>query len=289
MTGFGKAEDIFRSKKYSIEIRSLNSRFSEISVKSPKYLYTREFELKEIIRKKISRGKIGIVISRENNDENGSGLSVNDSTLKEYVNILKSVRKKINSKEKIKLEHILKFSDLLMKEPDSDVDDEEFNFVSGLLLKAFDDLTEMKKKEGKFLQDDILSRLDFIERENDAIIELGKKRINTEKQIYTDKVNSLLQDRSLIDEKRLEFEISFLVEKMDITEECVRLKSHLEYFRNSALSKDDAGRRLNFLLQEMNREVNTIASKASDAGISQKVSVLKEELEKIREQIQNVE
>jgi len=128
-----------------------------------------------------------------------------------------------------------------------------------------------------------------LDSESKKIAELSKERIQEEKRVFNEKLNVYLTDRNVIDEKRLEFELALLTERMDITEECVRLKSHIEFFRDSVNSNENVGRRLNFLLQEMNREINTIASKASDAVISQKVSLLKEELEKIREQIQNIE
>jgi uncharacterized protein (TIGR00255 family) len=289
MTGFGKAEDNFKERKYTIEIRSINSRFCEISLKYPKYLYSKEFELKEAIRKNISRGKLNVNINIENGDEKEVSLTLNDASVKEYIVLLKSLRKKINSKEKIRLDHVLHFTEFMMKDTESEISESEFAFLLKLLDKALDDLRVMKRKEGKYLENDVLNRIDFIENENNEIIGLGRANIDIEKQKFHEKLASLVIDKNIIDDKRLELEIAIMLEKMDITEECVRLLSHLKFFKESVNSNENAGRKLNFLLQEMNREINTIASKAMDANISQKVSVLKEELEKIREQIQNIE
>jgi uncharacterized protein (TIGR00255 family) len=289
MTGYGKAELLEKGSKYFVEVRSVNSRYSEISLKCPKYIYSREYEIRDIVKQKISRGKVNLLIMKDESDNSNHEVSLDTDGLKQQVSIIKEIRKKIGSKEKIKLDHILAFSEYYIKDNEEAVDEEEFKMVCGLINKALDEMIDMKKREGSFLEKDILERITQIENETEAIIELGRSRVAEEKRIFGEKLNAFLTDRSIIDDKRLEFEIMLLVEKMDITEECVRLNSHLEFFRDSVSSPENVGRRLNFLLQEMNREINTIASKASDANISQKVSLLKEELEKIREQIQNIE
>lgn len=290
MTGFGKAEELRNGLRYTVEVKTVNSRFLESGLKCPKHIYTKEYEIKEIIKQRISRGKISILINIDSSESKGvSDVMLDDENLKSQIEILRKIRKKAGSKEKIKLEHILTLSDYFIKENDSAVDEEEFQFLITLINKAIDDLIEMKKNEGAHLEKDILERVDAIDSESKIIAGLGKDRISEEKRLFNEKFNFYLNDRSVIDEKRLEFELTLITEKMDITEECVRLDSHLKFFRDSVNSSENVGRRLNFLLQEMNREINTIASKASDAVISQKVSLLKEELEKIREQIQNVE
>jgi uncharacterized protein (TIGR00255 family) len=289
MTGYGKAELLEKGSKYFVEVRSVNSRYSEISLKCPKYIYSREYEIRDIVKQKISRGKVNLLIMKDESDNSNHEVSLDTDGLKQQVSIIKEIRKKIGSKEKIKLDHVLAFSEYYIKDNEDAVDEEEFKMVCGLINKALDEMIDMKKREGSFLEKDILERITQIENETEAIIELGRSRVAEEKRIFGEKLGSFLTDRSIIDDKRLEFEIMLLIEKMDITEECVRLNSHLEFFRDSVNSPENVGRRLNFLLQEMNREINTIASKASDANISQKVSLLKEELEKIREQIQNIE
>ena len=289
MTGYGKAEEAFEKKKYSIEIRSVNSRFCEITFKYPKSLSVKDFELKEIVRKKISRGKINISINVESDDTELANLNVDENLVKEYFGLLKKVNNVIGSTDEIKIEHLLNFTDLFTAEPKSDITEEEFEFVCALLNKALDDLIKMKNKEGDSLKKDILERINFIEKESEVISEMSKGRMNSERERLLKKVESLLTDKRILDENRLETEVILLAEKIDITEEVIRLKSHTKYFDEYSRSEELAGRRLNFLIQEINREINTIASKSLDAEISQRASVMKEELEKVREQLQNVE
>ncbi|MFZ4590693.1 MAG: YicC/YloC family endoribonuclease [Ignavibacteria bacterium] len=290
MTGYGKAEEVKNGVRYLVELRSVNSRFSEVLLKCPKHIYTKEYEIREIIKKEISRGKISVLINLDSSDiANNASVMLDEDSLKVQLDILKKIKKKVNSKEKLKLEHILAFSDYFLKDNEDAVDEEEFTLVTKLIKLALENMFEMKRREGAFLEKDILERIEVLDVESKKIVELSKERITEEKRVFNEKLNYFLTDRNILDEKRLEFELALLTERMDITEECVRLKSHIEFFTDSVNSNENVGRRLNFLLQEMNREINTIASKASDAVISQKVSLLKEELEKIREQIQNIE
>lgn len=289
MTGYGKAEGQYGDRNYTIEIRSVNNKFCEITFKYPKFLYTKDFELKDTVRKKISRGKLSIYISvgTDKNDEND--FKVDKENVKTYFNVLKDIRKTIGSKEKIKLEHILTFSEFIAKDVTNELTDEEFKFILELLNKAIDDLISMKIKEGESLRDDIMGRVKLIESESQIIEKISLENIKDERDKLFAKVELLLGDKKLVDESRVEQEVVLLAEKLDISEECVRLRSHTKYFEEYAASKELAGRRLNFLTQEINREINTMASKSLNAEISQRVSALKEELEKIREQLQNIE
>lgn len=289
MTGYGKAEGQYGDRNYTIEIRSVNNKFCEITFKYPKFLYTKDFELKDTVRKKISRGKLSIYISvgTDKNDEND--FKVDKENVKTYFNVLKDIRKTIGSKEKIKLEHILTFSEFIAKDVTNELTDEEFKFILDLLNKGIDDLIGMKIKEGESLREDIMSRVKLIESESQIIEKISLENIKDERDKLFAKVELLLGDKKLVDESRVEQEVVLLAEKLDISEECVRLRSHTKYFEEYASSKELAGRRLNFLTQEINREINTMASKSLNAEISQRVSSLKEELEKIREQLQNIE
>ncbi|MBK7253488.1 MAG: YicC family protein [Ignavibacteria bacterium] len=289
MTGFGKAEGTFKKKKFSIEIRSVNNRFCEISMRYPKFLSSKDFELKEIVRKKISRGKITININSEEGNPDALEFNIDEIQIRDNYKLLTSIKKIIGSKEEINLGHILSFTNILGSEQSAEVDKDEFKFICSLLNEAVDDLGKMKVKEGNSLNKDILERIKFIEKESERISKLSAGRAALERKRILTKVESLLKDKKIIDEKRLELEVILLSEKIDITEEIIRLKSHTKYFIEYAKSDELAGRRLNFLIQEINREINTIASKSLDADVSQKASVLKEELEKIREQLQNVE
>ncbi len=289
MTGYGKAEAQYGDKNYSIEIRSVNNKFCEISFKYPKFLYTKDFELKDTVRKKISRGKLSIYINVGTDKNEDNVFKVDKENVKVYHNVLKDIRKTIGSKEKIKLEHILTFSEFIAKDVSNELEDEEFKFILDLLNKALEDLISMKIKEGESLRDDIMGRVNMIETESQIIEKISLANIKEERDKLFSKVEMLLGDKKLVDENRVEQEVVLLAEKLDISEECVRLRSHTKYFEEYAASKELAGRRLNFLTQEINREINTMASKSLNAEISQRVSALKEELEKIREQLQNIE
>lgn len=289
MTGFGRADGVFRKKKYLIEARSVNNKFCEISFKYPKSLQTEDFELKEIVRKKISRGKIYISITIDTDEEDAASLNTDESSIMQYYNLLKKIKNVTGFKEEINLGHILNFSDFFMAESGNEVDDEEFSYISKLLEKALEDLNKMKIKEGDILKKDILGRIKFIEKEATSISKLSAYKVKSEKEKIQKRLENLLIDKRIIDENRLELEVVLLADKTDITEEITRLKSHTKYFEEYSKSKELAGRRLNFLVQEINREINTIASKSMDAEISQKSVRMKEELEKIKEQLQNIE
>lgn len=286
MTGFGKADGIFNDKKYSVEVKSLNNRYLDIAIKCPKYLLSKEFEIKELFKEKISRGKIYLIINVNGNE---GKYNFNESLINTYIESLKKIREAINSTEEIKIEHILKYAETFSDDDITEVDEEEFSFIKEMINAAVDDLVQMKRNEGLQLQKDFLKRIKNIEAAYSKFIDISKSNVGAERDKLRTIVNDLIIDKNSINEGRIEFEIALLSDKLDITEECTRLSSHLKFFREFMDSEELSGRRLNFLLQEMNREVNTIASKSSDAGISQTVTIIKEELEHIREQIQNVE
>ncbi len=289
MTGYGKAEGYFKNRKYIVEIKSLNSKFIEIFLKAPKFLLEKELDFREIIREKISRGKIYINITLEDEIENLYLQEINSGILKSYLKFLNSIKKAIRSDENITIDHILKLHESILKDELIKINKKEFDFVKSLISKAIKDLVLMKEKEGQFLKNDIQKRIKIIAKELEKISFYSKGRIQKEKEKINQNIRNILNDQRLINENRIELEVALLAEKLDITEEIIRFKSHIKYFLDYVNSKEYSGRRLNFLLQEMNREINTISSKSMNATISQIAIVIKEELEKIREQIQNIE
>lgn len=289
MTGFGKSEGTYKGKKYYIEIRSVNNRYSDLSLRYPRQFASYDFELKEIVRKKISRGKISVNISAESQETAIGNLNLDSGLIKKYADELNKINAMIGSDEKIRLEHILSLAEMTSPEVSTESDESEKVFLFKLIDKAVDDLNNMKKKEGDALKKDILERINFIKKESEIISKLSSSKTSVLRKKLKEKINNLLSDNKLIDESRLETEIILYAERIDITEELIRLKSHIKYFTDNIKSSELSGRRLNFLTQEINREVNTISSKSMDAEISQRGAVLKEELEKIREQLQNVE
>jgi uncharacterized protein (TIGR00255 family) len=183
---------------------------------------------------------------------------------------------------------LLKFSEVF-KVDDNNFQQEYWDDIKKTFRKALSDLYKMKKIEGKTLEKDISARVNDMEKKLDKVVKISDANMKSAKQKIMDKVEKLLGDKDLIDQNRLEYELVMLTDKLDITEEVTRAKSHLKYFRNNIKEPELSGRRLNFLVQEINREINTIASKSNNSEISQFIVEMKEELEKIKEQLQNVE
>jgi uncharacterized protein (TIGR00255 family) len=272
----------------NVEMRSINSKFLEITTRLPVMFLEKEAELKEIIGKSVSRGKLYVTVTIEKNSQGEINLQVQPDIVKHYYDLLMQMKKSAGIKEDIKIEHLLKFSEIFKADENAELASywEDVKKVISLALK---DLYNMKMREGKILEKDILSRINFIDKNLAAVTKISDKNIKDAKKKLIAKVESLIQDKTVIDNNRLELEIVMLTDKMDITEEVIRAKSHLEYFKMNMKENGLSGRRLNFLVQEINREINTIASKSNNSSISQAVVEMKEELEKIKEQLQNVE
>jgi uncharacterized protein (TIGR00255 family) len=288
MTGFGRASRNLKNMTISVEMRSVNSKFLEITSRLPLLLADKEAEVKEIVSKSISRGKVYVSISAERKSGNEISLQVQPEVVKHYYSLLAQIKKAVNLKEDIKFEHLLKFSEIFKTDENGDIM-EHWEEVKKVTVLAIKDLYTAKLREGKILERDILSRINHMEKKLNSIIKISDKNIKDSKKKLMQKVLSLIGDKTLIDNNRLEFELVMLTDKMDITEEVIRAKSHLSYFKKNMKETELSGRRLNFLVQEINREINTIASKSGNSSISQSVVEMKEELEKVKEQLQNVE
>ncbi|MBN8585664.1 MAG: YicC family protein [Ignavibacteria bacterium] len=289
MTGFGKASRSVKKLKVSVELRSINSKYLEVSCRLPMVFSDKESEIKEIISQKVSRGKISVQLGIEKSANSDVTIQVKPDAVKEYYKLLSGIKKTTGIKEEIKLEHILKFSEIFKGESNDDLAD-YWNDIKKIVSAAVNDLVVMKAKEGKVLEKDILSRLSSIEKKLDVVTKLSVKNVSETKRKMLDKVNNLINEAGIqADNNRLEYELIMISDRLDITEEVIRAKSHINYFRNNVKQKELSGRRLNFLVQEINREINTIASKSNSSEISQFVVEMKEELEKIKEQLQNIE
>jgi uncharacterized protein (TIGR00255 family) len=288
MTGFGRATRNLKKMTIYVEMRSVNSKFLEITPRLPLLLADKEAEIKEIVSKSISRGKVYVSISTERKSGNEISLKVQPNVVKHYYTLLAQIKKAVNLKEDIKFEHLLKFSEIFKADENGDIV-EHWEEVKKVTVLAIKDLLRTKVREGKALERDILSRINYMGKKLNLITKVSAKNIKESKQKLTQKVSSLIADKTVIDNNRLEFELVMLADKLDITEEVIRANSHLEYFKKSMKEPELSGRRLNFLVQEINREINTLASKSGNSAISQSVVEMKEELEKVKEQLQNVE
>lgn len=289
MTGFGKASRTVKKMNFGVELRSVNSKFLEVSSRLPMVFSDKESEIKEIISQKISRGKISVQLSIDKNINSSVTISVQPKVVKDYFKLLTSIKKATGIKEEIRLEHILKFSEIFKPE-DTDELTDYWNDIKKTIQAAVTDLYNMKNREGKTLEKDISARINAIEKRLDIVAKQSILNMKETKARMMDKVKNLINEAGIeADNNRLEYELIMISDRLDITEEVIRAKSHINYFRNNVKEKELSGRRLNFLVQELNREINTIASKSNSSGISQYVVEMKEELEKVKEQLQNIE
>ncbi len=288
MTGYGTATAVNGQGSVTAELRSVNSRFYEFSSRLPKHLQTRELELKEAVRARIRRGKVNLSVSVDKNAGGEVPLKVDAEAARAYVALLRELQTVTGIEEEIRLEAVMKFSDVFRAEEQADLSEEEWELVLQAVGEAADNLHAMRAQEGAELAQDLRQRIEVMNSGMDEIEKAKAGRSELEYQRLKERLGNLITDEK-VDPDRLEMEIALLADKMDITEELVRFRSHTKFFLEALDANDSEGRKLSFLLQEMNREANTISSKSYDAGISHIVVSVKEELERIREQIQNIE
>ncbi len=288
MTGFGRGEAVSADMTISVELRSVNNRFLDVTARLPRTLSMRENDLKEIIRKKISRGKISVTVTLDRTVNGNFPLRVNLPAARAYHRLLNQLRKAVRVKEPVKLEHLLQFSEVIEPLDATGGDEQEWEVLQQALSQGIEGLQEMRRNEGKELEADFRGRIAELGRTIDIIEGLSREQVPQERLRLRERIGRLLEGEP-VDEGRLEMELALLADKLDVTEECVRFRSHNKFFLEAMGGSEPAGRKLNFLLQEMNREANTIGSKSSATEIAHLVVSVKEELEKVREQLQNIE
>ncbi len=287
MTGYGKGDAENGKIKTAVEVKSVNGRYLDITLKLPASLMNKEYELREIIKTKIKRGKLLVSVQVKRNGGNEDDISLNKDKLKNYISLIKEMKKLTKSTEKIKLEHLL-FNKEIFETNELEFTEHEFNVLKKALNTSLTELLKMKKNEGKELGIDLKKRIGIIETKLDEIEKESAASVKEYFDKLQEKVQTILGDIKL-DKERLEQELAIIVDKAEITEECVRLRSHIKFFLESIDNEDEPGRKLNFICQEMNREANTISSKTISTLITHNVVSIKEEIEKIREQLQNIE
>jgi TIGR00255 family protein len=289
MTGFGRAEVSRDGINISAEVRSVNSRYLDLTLRLPRSISQREKELKDIVRTFLNRGNLNITVKIDYDSNGAIPLKVNTAAAKSYFKLLNEIRKSVKIREQVKLEHLLTFSEVLEPVEEEETDELEWELVQETVRQALENLNTMRSQEGSELAKDLEKRIHWMEETLNEVEKLSKERIPEERKNLHERIAQLVEDKFVIDQNRLELEIALMVDKLDITEECVRYRSHNKFFLEALNKNEAAGRKLNFLVQEMNREANTIGSKSSDAAIAHLIIGLKEELEKIREQLQNIE
>lgn len=287
MTGFGKGRAGNKNLSVEVEVKSINSRYLDIFLRIPSLLMTKDYDIKEFIKSKVKRGKVSASIQIKRNGLEEDNLALDSDKLKSYLSLLKSIKKTARISEKLKLEHLLINKEILISN-NFLLTDVEYNMVTEALQKALDEMLSMKKKEGKELSKDLHKRIENIENKLKEIEQEAAQSVQEYFNKFKDKIKVLIENITQYSE-RLELELAIIAEKSEITEECVRLRSHLKFFIDSLENDAEPGRKLNFVCQEMNREANTISSKTVSTNITHNSVFIREEIEKIREQIQNIE
>ncbi|KXB97452.1 MAG: hypothetical protein AA908_06225 [Chlorobi bacterium NICIL-2] len=288
MTALSTASLSEQGIRATVEIRTVNGRYLEISCRLPKQLSHKEIELRELVRSTIGRGTVQVTVKTDSDSPLASALSL--ERIEAYWQQLEKLRKKLKISTPLSLGELLRIPDIYTTDDAAllELAEREWKVVVKALRAALASLDTMRKNEGKELAKDIRTRIKTIEERLDRIEERSMQRVPEERERLRARIAQLFESDE-IDEQRLQLEILLLADKLDCSEEIVRLRSHIKFFLEALKSTEPVGRQLNFLLQEMHREINTIGSKANDAEISQLVVSVKEELERIREQVQNIE
>ncbi len=288
MTGFAVLQKEFNNSEISCELRALNSRYLEISLRLPRLLTDLEATMKEIIRKKITRGKIMFNLNFTSLNSEADNLKIQPDLIRSYMKLLEQIKDESGITAEIQLDHLLFFKDIISFEENSAVDQKLANFIFKLTEEAIEKLEEMRLQEGQFLQKDLEERLSSIQNLSKEIRKYGKSNSQKEFDKLYQRLTSLIAEDK-IDLSRLEQELSIIADRVDITEEVVRMQSHIQLFEENLKKGSPVGKKLNFILQEMNRETNTMSNKSTLIEVSHRVVQLKEEIEKVREQVQNIE
>jgi len=288
MTAYGRSESTRSDLEYSVEIRSVNHRYREIALKLSQSLFPFEDKVRSMVSERVKRGRVDISVQLKGNGEKGMMFELNLPVVRAYRDIFNTLKQELGSEQPLDLSLFSQIKDaIIIRQYRMDLERIEPD-LRVVIDEAFGSWEEMRINEGKAIERDFLERLDTIRGYVDDIRQRAEQASTWYRDKLLQRINKL--EKSIeINEDRLMQEVAFMAEKADITEELIRIESHLDQFKKYMAQDDAVGRRLDFLLQEINREVNTIGSKAADSLISHLVVEIKAELEKLREQTQNVE
>ncbi|APM38732.1 YicC/YloC family endoribonuclease [Clostridium kluyveri] len=288
MTGFGRGTLEDENQSFIVEMKSVNHRYCDLNVKMPKSLMLLEDKMRKVILQRINRGKVDIIVTQRSSSNYGTKAVLDEGLADSYVECFNRIKEKYDIKENIPLSLVAKFPEVItLKKEEEDVE-HIWKYLSQALNDALSMLVDMREKEGEKLEKDLSKKCNYI---LSLLIEVG----NNSQEVVKDYRNKLSQRlRNLleeypVDESRIEMEVALFADKSSIDEEIVRLNSHIVQFQKTLTVDEPVGRKLDFILQEMNREANTIASKSTNLNITKSILEIKNEIEKIREQIQNVE
>lgn len=288
MTGFGRSEIVKGNRKISVEIKSVNHRYLEAGIKMPKKLNVFESRMRDLLKKYATRGKIDIFINYEDDSENQVNLKFNQNIADEYMAIFNNMSEKYNLKNDMTVGGLARFPEVITMDEVQEDEEELWHFIEEAMKVALEQFVNTRILEGENLKKDLLGKLDHME-ELVAFVEKRSPEIMKEyRSKLESKVKELIGDTT-IDESRIATEVIIYADKICVDEETVRLRSHIEHARKCLNEDGGIGRKMDFIAQEMNREANTTLSKANDIEISNAAIDLKTEIEKVREQIQNIE
>jgi uncharacterized protein (TIGR00255 family) len=288
MTGYGRSERAFPGLRIAVELRTVNNRYCDIGMKIPRELNAVELDIRERIRKRLHRGRINVLINLDWEASEDFTLQLDSQAAKICHQKLAQLSREIDGSETVTFDQLLHFSDYFTKVPEKTLDDELRRQVFTVVDEALDHLIAMRREEGLRLAEDLSARIAQIDHLRRQIETLADKQPELQMEKMQERLEQLVNSGPL-DPGRMEQELAILADRLDVTEECVRLASHCQQFVETLKGGDPVGKKLGFLLQELNREANTISSKSATAEISHLAVDLKEEIERIREQVQNLE
>lgn len=287
MTGYGRCEDILSDRKISVEIKSVNNRFSDYNIKLPRFLLFLEDNIRKMASEHITRGKVDIYINIESYGDD-SQVILNEAVAEQYIQAARQLRDKFSLKDDISTMSICRFSDVFRTERTELDEDALWADVGSVMKRALENFCAMRQREGARIYEDLKNRVDYMSSLAEQIDERSPQVVAEYKDKLYQKIKETI-DNCDIDDARVLTEVAIFADKVAVNEEIVRLASHFKEYYSILDSDEPAGRKLDFLIQEINREVNTIGSKANDIFITKTVVILKGEIEKMREQIQNIE
>lgn len=288
MTGYGRCELLNDGKKILAEVKSVNHRYSDYSIKVPRYYGFLEDKVRKKASEYISRGKVDIYIAIESYTDDGTEISLKEDYAKNYIDTLCTLRDKFGLKDDISVMSVARNQDIFNIERKQTDEELIWSITEPVLENALRDFSDMREREGGRIELDLKQRIEYMKALAKKIDERSPKTVEEYREKLYNKLKEILEDRD-IDEVRILTEAAIFADKVAVNEEMVRLASHFQEFYNIISANEPAGRKLDFLVQEINREVNTTGSKANDIEIAKTVVELKGEIEKVREQIQNIE
>ena len=288
MTGFGRCEITTEEYKISVEMKAVNHRYLDLSIKMPKKFNYFEASIRTLLKKYIQRGKVDLFINYEDYTEGNLCLKYNRALAAEYMDYFNRMAEEFDIQNDVKVSTLAKFPEVFSMEQVPDDEEHLWEILSVALEEAAETFVRSREAEGEHLKKDLLGKLDYMTGLVDYIEERSPQILGEYRAKLESKVQDLLSTTA-IDEGRIAAEVTIFADKICVDEETVRLRSHIENTKQELLSGESIGRKLDFIAQEMNREANTILSKSTDLSISDKAIALKTEIEKVREQIQNIE